>query len=387
MALLVVTACGSDEGGEPSGTAATGGSGLSGSSGQGGAGAGGAAVGGQAGTGGKAGAGAAGKAGAGQGGAGGGGKAGAGGSAAGTGGKAGMGGASGAGQSGAGGAQAGTGGSGGTGGAAAGSGGAGASGGSGQAGQAGAAGRDYTTDRAKFFGQSRCQEAGVLLCEDFESGSWDKDVWSVQGDAPKVDGTEKARGGKALHITRDKATGLSRLAQKKIFPVADNTYYARMFVRFKTIPLQGNGSGYAHWTIAAGTGTGVKGEIRVGGQLSKGKNLFGVGTDGDTGDWTNSDKDPDGKPRAVPVDEWMCLEWLHDGKNDVTRFWWDATEHPSLMTTPTTPHGGDKQGVPYVMPEFTQAWVGWHEYQDIPDGLEMWIDEIAFDGERIGCVL
>jgi hypothetical protein len=146
---------------------------------------------------------------------------------------------------------------------------------------------------------------------------------------------------------------------------------------------------YAHWTFAAASGTGVKGEIRLSGQLQNGKNLFGVGTDssGDpngTGDWTNSDKDPNKAPRAVPLDEWLCIEWMHKGDTSETRFYWDATEHPSLYTSATS-HGGNSNA--YILPEFDKVWVGCQEYQASSEAFDMWFDEIAIDDQRIGCVL
>jgi hypothetical protein len=146
---------------------------------------------------------------------------------------------------------------------------------------------------------------------------------------------------------------------------------------------------YAHWTFAAASGTGVAGEIRLSGQLQNGKNLFGVGTDsqgqaGGTGDWTTSDKDPNGQPAAVPTGKWLCMEWLHKGATNETRFYWDAAEHPSLATT-ASKNGGN--GNPYILPTFTNVWIGWQEYQPSSLNFEMWVDEIAIDPARIGCVL
>jgi hypothetical protein len=66
---------------------------------------------------------------------------------------------------------------------------------------------------------------------------------------------------------------------------------------------------------------------------------------------------------------------------------WDAVEHPSLATT-ADHHGGD-QGQPYLLPSFDSLWIGWWEYQadPVPSSFDLWIDEVALDGERIGCVL
>ena len=265
--------------------------------------------------------------------------------------------------------------------------GAGGGAGTGGSGGTGVTGRDFSSDRTKFFGASRCAAAGVQLCEDFESGQLDTSTWSVSGDTPVIDGMEHARGNKALHITKA-GNGLSYIRETKTFPAVNNTYYGRAFFYFAQLPAA-PGMSYAHWTFIAASGTGVSGEIRLSAQLQGGNNLFGVGTDSGsdpsgTGDWTNSDDDPSKNPAPVPLQKWVCVEWMHKGDTSETRFYWDATEHPSLYTS-STQHGGNSNA--YLLPQFTDVWLGWQEYQGSSETFELWIDEIAIDKERIGCVL
>jgi hypothetical protein len=253
----------------------------------------------------------------------------------------------------------------------------------------GDAGRDYSTDRTKFFGASRCAEANVLLCEDFEDGIGS--AWTITGTTPVVDGGQYARGAKALHIMQT-SNGASYIKEKVTFPVATNSYYGRAFFYFVRLPTTAD-MPYAHWTIVASTGTtpaNTQAETRLSAQLQSGQNLFGVGTDdsstGGTGDWTN--KDADDGPMAVPLGSWVCLEWWHSGATNETKFWWDATEHPSMATTETV-HGGNQ--VNWILPQYASVWLGWQEYQ-VPTAMppptfDLWVDEIAIDSERIGCVL
>jgi hypothetical protein len=254
---------------------------------------------------------------------------------------------------------------------------------------AGDGGRDYSTDTSTFLGASRCADAGVQLCEDFESGNIDPAIWSVSSGSstkPVIDGVQHARGTHALHITQS-GNGYQFITEKMTFPEANNTYFGRVFVYFKSLPTP-PGMDYAHWTMIAGSGSGVPGEIRVSGQLQSGKNLWGVGTDNrtdaGTGDWTNSDNDPKNKPLAVPLNQWLCIEWMHKGDTNETQFWWDGALHPSLSTTASM-HGGNTN--PYLLPQFKQVWLGWQEYQDSTEPFELWLDEIAIDSRRIGCVL
>jgi hypothetical protein len=252
-------------------------------------------------------------------------------------------------------------------------------------------GRDFSTDRAKFFGASRCATASVQLCEDFETGTLNKAIWTVSGTQPVIDGIQHARGTHALHITQS-GNGLSYIKEAMTFPEPKDTYFGRVFVYFQSLPTETlpapPGITYAHWTIVAASGTVIPGEIRVSGQLQNKINLFGVGTDnrtdGGTGDWTNSDKDPNNSPNPVPLQQWICLEWMHKGDTNETQFWWDATLHPSLSTSSSV-HGGNN--VPFILPQFTNVWLGWQEYQTTTEPFELWIDEIAIDTQRIGCVL
>jgi hypothetical protein len=253
-------------------------------------------------------------------------------------------------------------------------------------------GRNLSTDPTLFLGASRCAQAKAQLCEDFESGTLDTATWTVRGGKPVIDGVQKARGGKALHITVA-GSGLSAISEKKTFPAPNNTYFGRVFVYFKSLPTPDAAAKYtySHWTLLAASGTQVTGEIRVSGQMQNGSSLWGVGTDNrtdanGTGDWTNSDKDPGGKPVPVPTGKWMCIEWMHKGDTNETRFWWDGVEHPSLYTKPSTPHGGNPTE-PYILPQFTNVWLGWQEYQATTEPFELWLDEIAIDKDRIGCVL
>src|SRR5690606_29563759 len=254
-------------------------------------------------------------------------------------------------------------------------------GGGGDGGTAGTGGATHSTDREEFFGSSRCTDE-FELCEDFEAEALDTDVWGVRGPAPSIDDTRAARGSRSAHFhTLD--NGLSYIEQTLTFPAAGNRYFARLFVYFENMPTAPE---WAHWSIAGALGSGTDAEIRVGGQYDNVINRFGVGSDyGPTGDWTILDGDPAGSPREVPVREWICVEWLHDGSAHETRFYWDGVEHTSLFTS-ADDHGGD-DAEQYLLPEFESVWVGWWLYQPDtePGEFDVWIDEVVFDDEGVGC--
>ncbi|RYZ76152.1 MAG: hypothetical protein EOP05_05860 [Proteobacteria bacterium] len=235
-----------------------------------------------------------------------------------------------------------------------------------------------STDRSLFFGQSRCADSRYDFCEDFESGILNP-AWQLVG-SPVVDSAQAARGLKALHITKT-GSGSSGLRLRSIFPATGNTFYGRMFIRFHSLPKAP--LSYLHWNMVGAAGTGTNAEIRVGGQWQSQKNRLHIGTDGGpTGDWGRNDKNPGGGFREPPLDEWMCYEWLFKGDTHDTKFWWDGTEHEAMATSLNS-HGGNQ--VPFELPFFNRVFVGWQSYQSSDQTYELFIDEIAFHHERIGC--
>jgi hypothetical protein len=224
----------------------------------------------------------------------------------------------------------------------------------------------------------------LLLCDGFESGEIDDGIWKVvtgaAADVVEISSGDAARGDYSVHISTQNGYGF--LENRSAFPVANNDYFGRMFIKV----AQYSTVDWAHWTIAEAAGTGDGSLIRVGGQYvtDSSVNRWGVGSDGGpTGDWTTHDGDPAGAVEEPAVAQWVCVEWQHQGSENTTRFWVDGSEHPSLMTTATM-HGG--AGVDYVLPEFQSLWFGWYQYQD-DDTLrfDVFIDELAIDDERIGC--
>lgn len=240
-----------------------------------------------------------------------------------------------------------------------------------------------------FFGDSRCEKAGLLLCDGFEEAAVNQDLWSINKSSQNtLELTQEfaARGSRSVHIIAD--NGYAFVSNVSAFPVANNDYYGRMFIRVKRFSTVD----WAHWTVAEAEGTGNGSKIRVGGQYIRTDfdtntwaNRWGVGSDGGpTGDWTTPDNDPEGKAEEPAVGEWLCLEWAHLGSRNETHFFLDGVEHPSLSTTAQN-HGAD--GGEYILPEMTGLSLGWVQYQEDPTPFEVWIDEVALNDKRIGCTL
>jgi hypothetical protein len=213
-------------------------------------------------------------------------------------------------------------------------------------------------------GPSRCAAADVLLCEGFESGLASA-TWRTtrSGGTVAVETMQAARGGRALHITSANG-GMNAITQTKTFPIAGNSLFFRMFLWLED-DITTNG----HFTFAEARGTGNSSLVRFGGI---GKRV-GVGSDGGpSGDWTNTDS-----KATLPSKRWICYESQFDGATNKFRVWIDDKESTTLNV------GIDKHPG-FVMPMFTSLWFGWILYQQ-GEAQDLWIDEIAVDGKRIGC--
>jgi hypothetical protein len=265
----------------------------------------------------------------------------------------------------------------------------GSGGGTGTGGTPATGGTTGGSGGSDFFGASRCAAGNFLLCDGFEADAIDTALWTVEksgANVVEIAADQAARGTKSVHIHAENNYGY--LKNTSIFPVANNDYFGRMFLRvarFSTVD-------WAHWTVGEAAGTGDGSLIRVGGQYKTdaAANRWGIGSDaGPTGDWTTHDTDPDGAPLEPATNAWVCLEWEHKGSTNETHFFVDGILHPSLSTTATT-HGlgqGIEPPVDYILPNVTSFWFGWYQYQADPEAFDVWIDEVALDDQRIGCEL
>ncbi len=81
--------------------------------------------------------------------------------------------------------------------------------------------------------------------------------------------------------------------------------------------------------------------------------------------------------------EWHCVEYYVDTTSQEYRFFFDGTEHLSFTDT-----FRDWQDIEYeadLPSSYDRVKVGWNNYSSAPPGFEVYIDDVAFDHERIGC--
>jgi polysaccharide lyase-like protein len=228
--------------------------------------------------------------------------------------------------------------------------------------------------------------SGARLCDDFESyaagkpptGPW---TVSVNGGTVVVDSVHARSGTQAVHVSTD---GLAPYRQAYIsvsgapvFPVPGNVVFGRMMIWLTAAPTM-----TTHWTNIQGEGP-VAGQTyrsltRYGGQVSQ-QLMANYETAGVASDcWQHSQV-------AIPVQRWACFEWRFNAPNDEMDFWLDGTSIPALTVI------GQGQGCisngtggHWYFPQYDTLRLGWEHYQtSIP--IDMWIDDVAVDSQRIGC--
>ncbi len=187
-----------------------------------------------------------------------------------------------------------------------------------------------------------------------------------------------ARGSRALRIDIAGGQGavVGMLSRGGLGDLAA-AHFGRVFLR-----IMGPGvSQFVHFDAFEGTGE-WEGQINAVRWASTGT---GVGTAQGNWSWIynvqrsqggefGTERDRSAHPR---VDEWMCLEWRFDSTAQEAQFWLDgaAVEYLSLSQS-----AGDRTEIP----AFRSLAVGFQKFQQT-DAFTVWIDEVAFDLERIGC--
>jgi predicted RNA-binding protein with TRAM domain len=239
-----------------------------------------------------------------------------------------------------------------------------------------------SSDGGSVGGPSRCQGAGLAVCEDFEATAigglptgWARRGGGYGGKSMAVAADDAARGMHALKI--EGGTNGSQFLEYRgtLGPLA-TAHWGRIFFRVKVPapwpatgvlhgdlvqhigPHPGGGLNGVRWGIVENTQMKFQWIFNV--QPNQGENEFGDGTSYDYS-WPG---------------RWQCLEWHYDQPSQSGAVWLDGAQLPITVGKSHAPE----------IPVFTSLGVGWANYQNAPGGgFVVWIDEVAFDGARVGC--
>jgi len=91
-------------------------------------------------------------------------------------------------------------------------------------------------------------------------------------------------------------------------------------------------------------------------------------------------------PTPFPLQKWTCVEWQMDGVKNEIRLWVDGKLIDPLTIDQTTFKTSSCGTNPWIAPVFERMDIGWDNAP--PEGgqpMEMWVDDVAFDAQRIGC--
>ena len=230
-------------------------------------------------------------------------------------------------------------------------------------------------------GASRCDNGAFSVCESFESaalGATAPAGWSFAGYGNRtlrIVEDESARGERALRVDIDANQGavVGMLARGDLGALGQR-HFGRSFlkiqapaptgfVHFDAFEARGNFNGQANMVRWASTGT------NVGTTSSNWSWIYNVQST-DHGEFGS-----EGPRSAHPREgDWMCLEWLMDAAAQEARFWFDGTEVDYL-------HIDTERA---EIPVFDTFNIGFQKFQQT-GAWTVWVDEVAFDDQRIGC--
>lgn len=222
---------------------------------------------------------------------------------------------------------------------------------------------------------SGCDALGVIVCDDFESGTTagappPGPRWSVALNGMgkvEVDATTAAHSGKSsVHVAS--AGGYQTffaLAGAPIFPT-QAALYVRLYIRLGAAMSSGHNT---YFKAGAADSPSSDHETRVGVMNAM---LMINQPSGDRGFLSNQNYYNDNKPGVVfPPMTWTCVETMFDPQHSTIDVWVNGNEVPDL-------HRTDWQQDPLGSLHF-----GFEKYAG-PDA-ELWYDDIAVGTQRIGC--
>jgi hypothetical protein len=240
------------------------------------------------------------------------------------------------------------------------------------------ANKDGSADRPEAAGPTTsagCAGKDYPLCIDFESGI-DTNMWTG-GTASAIVTTHPAHG---THSYRLYPNGGSLLKSAKLGTIT-NQMWGRFYVHFDP----GAPGGHGNIVGAFDNPTNGGNWYEMGWQFDAMMGVFHLAGGAERA------------LRSMPLlldNKWHCVEFLFDAATggNMPKWWLDGTEVTYYLPTGNNP-------VPLAL-TFKRVEVGFTPYAGLglkmPDGrgdqtenrvlMEMWLDDVAFDSKRIGCI-
>jgi hypothetical protein len=226
------------------------------------------------------------------------------------------------------------------------------------------------------------------LCEDFESyaeGAMpDSALWVQKRPTKATIGSAHARGSRALHVPPILKNGV-QIKETKTFPALAKAFWGRVYLFVEKQPTDKPSAATRlfHWTLIEASNTADDGErqIRLGGHIEgEGTNWlrFNYETHAAVATSETGLSDPG---TVLKTNQWYCIEYHYDMDAQEAQFWLDGVDLPKL-------HWKDSMASNPLWkfpPAIASLSFGWVEYHEPTTPWEVWIDDIAVDGNRVGC--
>jgi hypothetical protein len=219
-----------------------------------------------------------------------------------------------------------------------------------------------------------CANNHYPLCLDFENGI-DTTVWTG-GNPTAITTVDFAHGGHSYKLyerSPDAAPmGGVTMTVTKLGTIT-NQLWGRFYVHFKPEAPYGHGN--------------------ILGAYDPANNWYEIGWqfNGILGDYHFAGGERSIRSKPVLVDQWYCIESFFDGTAMNMPTWWIDGQVPAYYMADPSTHA------PAVLQQFAKITVGFTPYAALglnppygnpgpPALAEMYIDDIAFDTKRIGCI-
>ena len=217
------------------------------------------------------------------------------------------------------------------------------------------------------------RSAPPLFTEDFESGALNKDVWDL-----------RVNGGATATVQQDNA-GHGKNALLVHYPAAARSYgfivashlpdsvkdhvFGRAYVKFPSAPPNAHDvfifAGSKGWPVSNFLELGLRRNAAQFSYQQNGPNI------------------PRGETMiagpAYPIGKWFCLEWEFNDKPDSMTVWIDGQKVKDSKV-------GFKGTGEELVKGFVEFGFGFRSWGNVPNGCDVYYDDIAIDTSRIGPV-
>lgn len=245
---------------------------------------------------------------------------------------------------------------------------AGAAGSSTNGGAAGSAGQNAASGNggAGSGPSSGCVGSKLALCEDFESGKLDANVWKLTQKKGTVtlDTARVAPGSKfSAHVHVDAGSDTTvGLVESKTFPALKAGLFARARIYIPNASTASLFMGDRHSRLIYAQGASPYGEYALG--------IWNGGLIQNHYSKTDDSQDTKMLP---PFDQWFCLEYELDSAAGNVKAYLDGAEITALRH-----QGWPASNIDTLM-------FGVDRFGSFPVAEDIWFDDLAVDSARIGC--